>query len=387
MKKLHFLLAAAALLACAACSKVTPVETPDQAISFQVAKYTSSTKANVSLLSDGLTSFHTYAIFHPATGDTHPVQMYMDNVEITPDNATAPTEWKPTDRTYYWPKTGSLNFYSYAGTRVPTTAPSVAGESQMVFANLEIVGEPVAETNNAQATPADNILVADPARNQTANASTYHVDNANVKGVPTLFKHMLAKVRFVVVLDATGLTSTDANRTTWTLTIPAQTLFSVKNASTLTITYGTNTNDFTAAWSNWGDGTAEVKAVAKTISTVGGQKNPAANADPNYILAYNEFVVIPQSITGNNAIPVSFSAELKSSYKATSDSQAEEIKETISLPANQKLDGFTNAFTAWEANHIYTYTITVKPNEPIKFDPAVTEWVDNENLVINVPQQ
>lgn len=385
MKKLYFVLAAAALLLCAACSKVTPMEAPDQAISFQVAKYSASTKADVSLLADGLTSFHTYAIFHPATGDTNPVQMYMNNVEIAPNSTTAPTEWKPTDRTYYWPKTGSLNFYSYAGTRVPTTAPSVNDETQMVFANLEIVGEPVAGTNNAQATPADNILVANPALKQSSNQSTYHVDNANVKGVPTLFKHMLAKVRFLVVLDASGLTSTDAAKTTWTLTVPAQKLFSVKNASSLTITYGTT--DFTATWDALGNSTADVNAVAKTISAVGGQKNPAANADPNYLLAYNEFVVIPQDITGNNKINVGFSAELKSSYKADQNAQEEVIKETISLPANQTLDAFTSAFTKWEANHIYTYTITVKPNEPITFDPAVTEWVDNENLVINVPQQ
>ena len=68
MKKL-FVIATAAVVALAACTKVDTVDTSqDQAITFQVANYNIATKAPTSLITEGFNTFTTYAWYTPATG-------------------------------------------------------------------------------------------------------------------------------------------------------------------------------------------------------------------------------------------------------------------------------------------------------------------------------
>jgi len=129
MKK-YFFIATAALAALASCSKVTPVAEPDQAISFQVANYSSRTKANeVSITSEGFTQFITNAWFHQ--NENADGQRLMENERIEKGTTYAPNEWAPTTRPYYWPKTGYINFYSYASIKSFTGTPT-AGEDKIV---------------------------------------------------------------------------------------------------------------------------------------------------------------------------------------------------------------------------------------------------------------
>ena len=383
-----------ALLALAACSKVSSVEEPGQAVTFEVANYAARTKAdNVSLATE-FNSFHTYAIYH-STDTQNPNQWFMQDVEVVAQGGQTITKWAPA-RPYYWPKTGDISFYSYAGTRTPDVYPQPGAETKMVFGkdgatgtDLTINAVPVAavadgNTTGAAATnstPADNILVADPAFKFKGNVDDpYGVDkNLNpTTGVPTLFHHMLAKVRFQVILDAQNR---DEN-TTWTATIPAQKMIEVPNQGSLVVTYPAATTSGTAPFTSavWTlasqSSKGEVLAKATTLEAKGGVRNPAAGADPVNLIAETEYVVIPQAF-GDFALHFKF--DLKTSYQASTGSPVQDLTETINLEdlyPGLSMKAFAPNANAWnwEANHIYTYTITIKPNEEVLFDPAVVKW-------------
>ena len=194
MKK-FFLFAAAALVALVSCSKVEVPETAanSKKISFEVANYAAQTKADspTSLIVEGYTSFMTNAWYHsPADGN----QYFMQNIAIT-WNTTTENTWAPAID-YFWPKTGYVNFYSYAGTQDPTTVNS---EGSLVYTDKVIAYN-------------DNILVADAAYGYNANVSTYSLDHASVTGVPTLFRHYLSKLAFNVMLKTTEVKKTATNR-------------------------------------------------------------------------------------------------------------------------------------------------------------------------------
>nr|MCR5850777.1 lipoprotein [Bacteroidaceae bacterium] len=87
MKK-YFILAAVALVALTACSKIEVSNTvPDRAISFQVANYVAQTKAGESAF-DINDTFKTSAWFHPLSGDA---QIFMDKETIKWQSAS--TQW------------------------------------------------------------------------------------------------------------------------------------------------------------------------------------------------------------------------------------------------------------------------------------------------------
>ena len=112
MKK-FYILATVALVASAACTKTEVVDnTPEKAISFQVANYVAQTKANGVYPGD---QFKTYAWFH--ANATDPAQPFMvdETIKFQSNNTWA------ADRQYFWPKTGDINFYSYAGAPVPSS--------------------------------------------------------------------------------------------------------------------------------------------------------------------------------------------------------------------------------------------------------------------------
>ena len=61
------------------------------------------------------------------------------------------------------------------------------------------------------------------------------------------------------------------------------------------------------------------------------------------------------------------------------------VTEMLTIPANSTMGMFIPNYNPqkayyWERNHIYTYTITVKTNGEITFDPAVVDWINEEEI-------
>lgn len=364
MKK-YFIFAAVAVVATAACTKVETIDnTPDTPIAFQVVNYQAQTKAYNSLLDETaagaqIASFTTNAWFHG--NGSYGSQQFMADEVIAPDNTTNPTKWAPSSRDYYWPKTGYINFFSYAG----SPAPTAKAEGSITYTNVAVV-------------PASNILVADAAyhyKENTTNDASVYQRNSVTKGVPTLFRHKLAKVKFDVILDASEITDT---KYAWTATITSASI-TVPQQGTLALTVtepsGTTpaTAQYTGAWTSLSNNTAINKVSGNVVLTAkGGNKSDGSTTDGTAAGLEKELIaesaVIPHTLTSSVVFNMSYT--LQNSYNGGTA-----VSEDVVIDATQ-LTAFTPSLTAWAMNTIYTYHIIIKPNGTILFDPAVETWVD-----------
>ena len=346
MKK-YMILAAAALVASVACTKVeNNVTTPDQAIAFQVANYVPQTKSG-EVKYEG-TEFKTYAWFHPTSGDA---QSFMANETIKLQN-TDPAKWA-SDRTYFWPKTGYVNFFSYAGTPAPAVTEGSA----------TYTGKTIAITDDA-------LLASAAYRYSNSSANKYGLQygtaNTDVTGVPTLFHHILSQVSVIVKFDATGITDT-ANK--WDLTVNSLALnYDNKGSLTVNFTDPGSTGEawpYDAAGVNWTPSGAYTKLPA-TVNVGTVQTTTASNVSAG-LTFFDAITVLPQALTDNATIDLNYT--LKHYYN-----DVQQIYETVDLPGIKLTDFTVEAITAWNMNYKYTYTITIKPNNTVTFDPAVEAW-------------
>lgn len=360
MKK-YLILAAVALVASAACTKVEDT-TPAHKISFEVAGYMAQTKAMTTTELEG--SFTTNAWF--TNGDGGKTQ-FMTNETIS-WNSPVSGQWAPS-REYFWPKTGFIDFYSYDG--VP--APSTVAEGYLVYTDKTIAAT-------------DNILVADAAFHQTQNSSTYHIDDANVKGVPTLFRHMLAKIQFKVKVATTDAKKTP--NTKWDVTIlNADTKLSnivILNKGTLTLS-NSYASSATQAWTNANATNPNVGWVAaagtETVSTLTPSLTLAKNATESgdYVDLIALRAVMPQ-VLGDDAV-FTLNYNVKATYGEDATAYLDENR-SFSVKINT-----IDSITEWDMNQIITYNVIIDPvGEQIFFDPAVEEWDESQTGTINVPQ-
>lgn len=421
MKK-YFVLAVTALTVLAACSKIevpNTVETSKK-VGFEVANYVLRTKSNVALTNteDGIYSFHTYAYQFPEMGSP---RQFM-NVDIlpwsndaTPVQVTASNDadkligsWAP-EEDYYWPKTGYVNFYSYAGTHAPTVAVNSDADWKTVTFTY----------SNAVIAATSNILVADAALhygNAEKNTETYGVDDSETstshvtKGVPTLFHHQLAKVIFDVRARTTS--AKVSQNTSWkvqvlgtyTPTGGSEIKSTIKpiNKGTLVLT---NVDDKTSAstkgWNNAATDTNISGWVPSSVATdkeeIEFSSTPAMDA-----ASFPEALVIPtgaieslnnstpydavQILAARSVMPqltenVAFALVYKVQALHGSTVFMEEIR-TVGIDATADLKDLVSTVTSWSANQKVTYHIIIDPvSDKVTFDPAVEEYdpVDADN--------
>ena len=365
MKKL-FIIAAAAVAVLAACTKTEGNTTPDRAISFQVANYVPQTKAGEVKFPETQT-FTTYAWFHPTSGSS---QVFMDGETI---KWQASSKTWASDRLYFWPKTGDINFYSYAGSPEPAVTD---GEAKYENKTIAI------DDDALLASAAHHYGFADSAEN-VYNTLTYGTDT-DVTGVPTLFHHVLAKVSFKVVFSAEGIKDTKYK---WDLLVNSASV-EYANKGSLTVAFADNSYKrqvwpYTTAGYNWvpksGEANVEQAAPAGTNAvafngTANKQTvtaNAAGTAKSDGIIILDEITVMPQDVTSATGSAAKFNLNytLTSYYDGT-----QHIVETVNLEDIVLADKFTSAINAWNMNYKYTYTITIKPNKTVTFDPAVEAW-------------
>lgn len=419
MKK-YFIIAAVAMVAMASCTKTLTDETAVQndKIAFEVANYAQQTKADVAITNaeDGIFSFHTYAYQFPQIGT--PVT-FMSNVEILPWNISGTTttqvtadnfastnisSWAP-EYDYYWPKTGYVNFYSYAGSHTPAVAVNSDGDWKIVTYTY----------TDAVIGATSNILVAKPALHYgVANAATetYDVDNSEgsghvTKGVPTLFRHQLAKVKFDV-----RARTTDANisaNTTWKVQVLGTYTYTPNGGSETTIKSAINPVNkgsllLTCTDANTSAGTVEWVKTNESADNISGWVASTAAADKDELVFTETSADIPAVMTipagaiesvdaSNNNAPydaieilalrsvlpqVTSGVKITMVYKVQAfhgDSKFMEEIRTVGIDADADLADFTGFITSWQANKKITYHIIIDPvSQKVTFDPAVEEY-------------
>ncbi len=368
MKK-FIAIALVAVLALAACTKTNPEEKKSDAISFLVAGYMTKAQGNNFLAE--CPNFFTNAWYYPASGDA---QNYMPNVEILPDDTDNPTQWAPAEP-YYWPKSGKLNFFSYASV-------NALGNEINLGNNETVQGSKITITNHVVVAD-DNIMIADAVYN--ASRTSHNADGAMVtddlktgttdsqfKGVPTFFRHLLAQVEFNIGLKTANPT---VGTTNYIAKVTEAKVEKVANKGTLTLTAGAASgNDLqTKEWTPASDGT-QVGWVASTaaadVTTLALANSTAleleAGETEGNIENFLEFTsVLPQALSDNVVLTIKY--DLQTLHDTTPYITEKDLVVTAKLNAA--------TIKSWCMNKRYVYNITIDPvTELITFDPAVADW-------------
>ena len=362
MKKIY-ILATVALVASAACTKIETAETPETGskIAFEVANYMSTKAAGdpaTALQTEGFNSFNTYANFFPGTGAT---QVYMDNVAVN-FTAGTPNVWAPA-RDYYWPKTGWINFYSYASTHDKVPAITFNGDKTVAtatYTDKEIAAD-------------DNFLLADAALIQNQNRTDYTTISGVTSGVPTLFRHQLARVNFDIKLATTDEKKSATTKFVVTVLNTGSTLSNLKADSKgsliLTNTVDATANPHTLAWSDVKVWTPSATPVVETMNFL----TPALTLkvdekETAAVSLLDERTVMPQTLDGDNDFTLTYQVETY--YGSESNPYMTEI-----ITVTGKLGTLVNSISAWNKNTKITYHIVIDPvGNKVTFDPAVEEW-------------
>ena len=373
MKK-YIVIALAALVAFAACTKVNPEEKKTDKISFQVATYMTKAQGNNFLLE--CPKFFTNAWYNPVSGAA---QYYMQNVEILPDNTANPTQWAPAEA-YYWPKSGKINFFSYASVNdLAASELNFGANATPEGSTFTITGHKVVST--------DNIMIADAVYN--ASKDNHNADGDDVtddltsgndsgfNGVPTMFRHLLAQVRFNIGLATANPTTGSTN---YIATVTEAKVVNVVNKGTLALTAGqaTGTTLETQEWSPKANGTTP----GWTASTVATDKEDlalqsttaltlAAGARTGNNVEFLKYTsVLPQNLGDDIVLTIKYNLKTLHGNTVYLNEDLE-----VSAKLNTALDEAA-AIKNWCMNKRYTYNITIDPvTDIIKFDPAVADWI------------
>lgn len=334
----HIFYIAAACAALASCVKnEVRVNSPDQEITFQ----TVSTKAGAAFNKGN--HFISYAYFlekdkHWDTANlSTDAKAYIDNADIY--YHTTLSYWAAAD-TYYWPKQGSLTFFAWTD---DTAAPSVGtGANVSCPPNEGIKIENYSVKDNLN----KDILVAEIAKDKKSNESVTGRDWTN--GVPTVFRHALAKVEFKV--------NKREDYPNVKIIVKKITLNKVSTKGTFTQGSPTESRKWSAQTE---PEDLSVFTGDEEVTTTATILNP--NATPG---VKDYFIVLPQNFDATSTSTLTIEYEIIT----TSTSFKETVIETKALNA---------IYTSnWECNKNYVLGITLGLNE-IYWDPSVEAWEDN----------
>ena len=354
MKK-FFLLAAMVGVALTGCMKnevyVPKCETP---ISFEVANYVAQTRANGAF---NYASFGVNAWSRDAAASSS-VQMMTDEVV-----SLIGGKWTTTTP-YYWPINGTVDFIAYYPTTVkPTIVHKYAGGDTYTYTDYTVADVDLMYADKAIRFSANN-AAAD-------NGADFGIGSYGFEGVPTLFRHALAKVNFKVQngLPTDGVYSYDIKVNSITLNVYKQGSVTLTSAGTTPASRGTwsvtdnvwtPTNADTDATLTWAD-------TSLTLSD-----GTAVDYDPR-----TQYVLPQTLVAGKQTIAVDYTV---TQYQTIGGVKTE-ISTQNYTPAAFDLEGLT--LDRWEMNKNITYTISLSSiGTQILFAPAVEEWVDADDSLI-----
>lgn len=348
-KKLILAAAVVATLAGCAKNEVNPVQTADQEISFQAVlgpktKTLSGTQAVFDKDGEGKI-FASYAYFLPqgSTWDTPAgatPEIYINNETISKQGDV----WKG-QVSYYWPKQGSLTFFSWSNN---ATTLTIQGSDAAITCDpaTGIVLANYSAANNVN----NDFMVADIAKDRTENVNTY-----TTEGVPTLFRHKLCQVSFSVKTAAKYHTSDD-------YTAAGDKKFVLKSVTFTKLAQTGSYTQIPEAWALPVDAD-RVDYTYPSTDLVFDNTTAAVNADTD------QHYFIPQSFIADSEVVIVY--DIITNVDGTNTSTETVTQRTPIYATNLFTDG-------WAINTKYVLNITVALDE-ILWDPAVEEWVDGNS--------
>ncbi|MBO4455592.1 MAG: fimbrillin family protein [Bacteroidales bacterium] len=367
---------AIAALALAACAKENVYDVQRE-ITFEVASRIQTKATTGAFYNNG--AFGTYAWYTATTSTTTGSNgaPFMVNEQVDNNGSV----WKTVDHTFYWPKTGSIDFISYspfAGTsNTAGTVPAIT-EDSITYSDYTV--------GNVDLMYADKVVGCSANVNEIEDNLAGGSDSG-FSGVPTLFRHALAKISFKIKANFVSYTE-GGNTTTWEVT--------VKNAK---ISGFKTTGDCALALNTDG------KSWDKPETTVGSDKfnvwtNPSGSSAAQELIASDVVLtttaqdiasasgyVLPQ-ILADDTQKLDLNIHIKTTLSNGKTIEEDYITTgcggtfpSIDLKAISTLK-------AWQMNENIVYTINIKPTAKaatgglddaptdvtITFDPAVADW-------------
>ena len=382
MKKILIFLSIAAVMA-SACSKVAsnPAENT-RVVSFQtVAGLNTKAPGINGTVFPQTETFSTYAWAEGTVGE-----YFMENVTI--EYKTSENLWKAQSGTYYWPKNSTVDFISYYPTGL---AGITVAKDKITYAGIDVD------------TLQQDIMYADKAAGFSDNKDLVDDSVSGFTGVPTIFRHALAKVNFKVALTYKHKEEADGTVTDWKVTVNSAKLSGIYTKGGCVLKLASTP---TLGVIGWEKPAGNVWTPEGSAIDINGSLSGNIDAGTLY-QAVDTLYVLPQALAADQQkVTLNVTVE-------TTRNGAAFLNETFDVSANIRLD----AIPAWEMNHVYTYILRfaptasngnggnpidpptdpsdpnypggVDPNNPnlsdaiITFDPAVDGW-ENVGIVASI---
>ena len=357
MKKL-IIISLAALVALCACTKNEIAEGAKKEVTFSVATFSGQTKADPADYADNYADipFGTYAWFY-GEEDGAQAQSFMEDETVSYTGS----EWKPS-LTYYWPKSGSIDFISYSPKSISEYVTVTEESINIGEADKEYIVEHMS---------AIDVMYADKAVAQTKNIDTYYYN-----GVPTLFRHALAKINVnVKTAYDKKVMKEGEDETKWAITVTDLAIENYYKKGTVELGLNSSDNIWNlptdAVWTPAGDLVEKQSFTLPTDATISQTTKPFVQ----------DYFVLPQTLDQDQTIEVTVTI-------VTTLPNGKTITETgVKLSALMSTDDLK----AWQMNKQISYDLTIIPassdddGDPVAilFDPAVKDWEDATEEPIN----
>lgn len=356
MKKWFNIAVFVTLVSFAACTKVENNGAPER-ISYAVGSYAATTKVSEYGSYESLDNFQSKSFLH-SEGAVVGTEFFTSTISW--DGAI----WAP-EHDYYWPKhpQSYLNFVSwYANDGSANITPDTVNETAF-------------EINNRTVGANDRILIADEAWHQKANSTTYYTS-----GVPTLFHHLLSRVKLNMKVTTTS--DPEIAGVTYEVKIQDVHFEGLFQQGNLRLQNADPTTAGTREWYSSASATYLWTTVAGSDSGNVTVLDSETSIGTDYHTVLSERSFLPQSL--ENAI------KLCIEYSVTTKSNGIETSTETEIPATVVMNTIKNtsdvAITQWVPNKIYTYNIAINPiGREILLNPVVeSEWSFADDINVTV---
>ena len=352
MKK-FFIIAAAAVVALAACTKNNVENTAPKEISFKaVTAKNNITKAiiNNTFYAPTDPAFGIWGLYQAENwAANHSSSVWVGTDASTEAQITYQTDtWKNAAGVDYWPLSGSIVFMGY------TPYANVNDKAAIAVADNKVTLT-ITDFQSSTGSYVDDLMWSD-AVEKSKNDTNYDADGTNATtydGVPIVFHHALSQI----VVKAK--TAEDYVAKGYTLTITGITM-TIDDKATLTVA-----DDLTAAPTvTWSEPATDVEPIILANGTTA--------LTTSYVAQGNPILVIPQTLTAAQDI-------LHVTYKLVHNGVESSVTKDINLTA-----GATEPLTAFAANKKYNLNLLFTLDE-IKYSPDVVDWDAEATSEYDVP--
>jgi len=364
MKKLIYMIAAAALLLPASCAKnnLAQVDSNRQ-IAFSTASY--ATKVGIS--GTQFPTNETFGVFAWTEGTTGP---YFMNNEVVSRRAEDGI-WT-TATPYFWPQDQTVDFVCFYPAKMKEITVDKAKISYAAY--------------DVEANPTVDVMYADKAAGFADQPDRVPGSATGYTGVPAIFRHALSKITIDMGLAYAHKEEADGTITDWEVTVNSATLSGIHMKGDCTLNLAAEPTVGIVGWVKpegnvWTPDATLIKSknyLAAPVALKAGETVPAVP----------EMFVLPQTLAAGQQ-----QVKLNITIKTTRNGQPF-LNETMDVTANLVIP---DKITAWQMNHAISYRLNVtptrssgkdpedptKPVDPrnpelkdvkISFDPAVNGW-------------